>query len=363
MERISKISYRQWLAIIIAWIVLIYLYFFWTFVGIKDLLQEGIVKDYLSSWRIHLEILMSATFFGFLFALIHTITDKTTLRKKPFGFIIFFKSVLYLVSLWVVILAVHGLFYYFEVMPKQQLSDTLASTPNMVPVSAFIYMVVAIFLLNFILQVDKKIGPGNLLRLITGKYHQPKVENQIFLFLDLKDSTSVAETLGHQTYSQLLQNCFHDLTDVVIRYKADIYQYVGDEVVLNWNVREGLADLNCINIFFAYQQQLRSRKDFYLSHYQVVPEFKGGMDMGLVTVAEVGDIKRDIAYHGNVLNTASRIQGQCKVFQKELLISETLERHVLPLNGFKQEKIGVVQLRGKEKAVTIYSLELVHKPT
>ena len=47
-------------------------------------------------------------------------------------------------------------------------------------------------------------------------------------------------------------------------------------------------------------------KDFYLSHYQVVPEFKGGMDMGLVTVAEIGDIKRDIAYHGNVLNTASR---------------------------------------------------------
>ena len=47
------------------------------------------------------------------------------------------------------------------------------------------------------------------------------------MFLDLVGSTKIAERLGHKTYSRFIRHCFHDLTDIVLRYKAEIYQYVG----------------------------------------------------------------------------------------------------------------------------------------
>ncbi len=212
--------------------------------------------------------------------------------------------------------------------------------------------------MNFIIQVNRKFGPGNLIKQIAGIYHKPSNEFRIFMFLDLKGSTTLAEKLGHETYSQLLRDSFHDLTDIVIKYKAEIYQYIGDEVVLSWKIKDGLKSLNCIKLFFAFDNKLKKRKEFYIKHYYTIPEFKGGMDMGVVTVAEIGDIKREIAYHGDILNTASRIQDQCKVLNKELLISETLEKELPNLHGFKKEFIGKVNLKGKEKDVKIYSLSI-----
>jgi adenylate cyclase len=42
-------------------------------------------------------------------------------------------------------------------------------------------------------------------------------------------------------------------------------------------------------------------------------------------------IKKEIAYHSDVLNTAARIQGQCNPMGKTLLISERLKDSIQPL--------------------------------
>ncbi|MHC4457755.1 MAG: adenylate/guanylate cyclase domain-containing protein, partial [Planctomycetota bacterium] len=86
----------------------------------------------------------------------------------------------------------------------------------------------------FILQVSDKFGQGVLISFLLGKYHRPKEDDRIFMFMDLKSSTTYAEKLGHIKYSQFIQDCFFDITDVITKYDAKIYQYVGDEVVLSW---------------------------------------------------------------------------------------------------------------------------------
>ena len=78
----------------------------------------------------------------------------------------------------------------------------------------------------------------------------------------------------------------------------------------------------------------------------------------MVTVAEVGDIKREIAYHGDVLNTAARIQDKCREYDRDLLISENFGTEIHELNGFNKEFIGEVNLKGKKETVKIYSVEL-----
>ena len=85
-----------------------------------------------------------------------------------------------------------------------------------------------------------------------------------------------------------------------------------------------------------------------------MPFFKAGVHLGEVTVSEVGTIKREIAYHSDVLNTAARIQGKCNEFKAELLISEDLKDKIDPGTGFEYEHIGGISLKGKEQLVNIY---------
>ena len=177
------------------------------------------------------------------------------------------------------------------------------------------------------------------------------------MFLDLTSSTTHAEHLGHIRYSQLLQDCFLDLTEVVMEFNGEVYQYVGDEVVLTWKLDKTDANTHCLHTYFGFKRTLESKKAVYNSKYGFLPEFKAGAHAGRVTVAEVGEIKREIAFHGDVLNTAARIRSKCNEFAAPLLVSETVRATVGDKNGYIFNKIGDVDLRGKQKAVSLHSVE------
>ena len=89
----------------------------------------------------------------------------------------------------------------------------------------------------------------------------------------------------------------------------------------------------------------------------MTPVFKAGVNRGPVTVAEIGDIKRDIAYLSDVLNTASRIQDKCNEYKKNLLVSSSVYKLVGNQDDFKFKPIGSISLRGKEQEVEVFSVE------
>lgn len=227
-------------------------------------------------------------------------------------------------------------------------------------ISIWIFWGMAVMIALFILQVSEKLGQGVLINFLLGRYHRPREVDRIFMFLDLKSSTTYAEKLGHVRYSELIQDCFYDLTDVVAKHQAQIYQYVGDEAVLLWNVAPGLKNQNCVNSFFSFGHAIEEKKEYYQQKYAMVPEFKAGLDFGRVTVAEVGEIKKELAYHGDVLNTASRITGRCNDLGENILISERLKEQLRdPLVTDRFEQIGEVQLKGKAKPVNIFRVNPV----
>jgi len=214
------------------------------------------------------------------------------------------------------------------------------------------------FIIDFVEQINRKLGPGNLVKMLTGEFYNPKEEERIFMFLDMRSSTTIAEQLGHIKYSQLLQDCFKDI-EVVMPFKAEIYQYVGDEAVLTWKQDTGLKDANCVLAFFAFANRLRQRQDYYQSKYGLVPEFKAGMNLGRVTVAEVGEIKSEIAYHGDTINTAARIQSKCNEYEKNLLASERVIIALKQIKNISAELVGKTILRGKKEEVNIHALQVL----
>jgi adenylate cyclase len=353
----TKIFIKEWAQITLGWILIMYFYNLITIWGFRHLMKENAITEYFDSGNIHIELWIQGILFGSLFTLIDKITDKRKIRRRSLGSLILIKSGLYILSFAIAGLVTYLVFQMFDLLTQKQWEESLTYLNTSYAVSIASYFLGSIILMNFLIQVSKKFGPGNLTQILIGKYSKPKKENRLFMFMDLRGSTAIAEKLGHDKYSELMQSCFHDLTNVVIKYNASIYQYVGDEVVLCWKTDIGLKKMNCIKAYFEFNDILLSREKYYQKNFDMLPYFKCGIDCGEVTVAEIGDIKREIAYHGNVLNTAARIEKLCTPQNQRMLISEYVEKE-LPqnLNGFTKEIIGEFELKGKKEKVKIYSI-------
>ena len=185
---------------------------------------------------------------------------------------------------------------------------------------------------------------------------KPKEEVRIFMFLDMKSSTTIAERLGHFKYYNLLNDFFFDVTDPIIQSKGEIYQYVGDEIVVSWLLGDGIQNINCIECFFKIVESIKKFSEKYEKQYGVIPEFKAGLHYGIVTTGEIGVKKREMVYTGDVLNTASRIQELCNNYNEKLLISKTLLDHLSIHDKYKVNKIGEISLRGRKNTEILFSI-------
>lgn len=358
MKLTTKIFIKRWGLITLGWILIMYFYNMITVWGYRHMMEDNVITEYVDSGNIHFELLIQGILFGSLFALIDKITDQRKIRRRSLGSLILIKSGLYFLSFVIAGIATYGFFQAFDLFSKKQWEESILYLNTAFSISIIIYFLAAILFMNFLIQVSRKFGPGNLINILLGKYSKPKKENRLFMFMDLKGSTAIAEKLGHDRYSELMQSCFHDLSNIVLKYNASIYQYVGDEVVLCWKTDIGLKNLNCFNAYFEFIEVLKFRKDYYSKNFDMQPYFKCGIDCGEVTAAEIGDIKREIAYHGDVLNTAARIEKLCTPQKKRMLISEYVDQELTQnLNGFCKELIGDFELKGRREKIKIYSIE------
>ena len=211
---------------------------------------------------------------------------------------------------------------------------------------------------NFMDELHRKLGRDAIYNLVLGKYHQVKQEERLFLFIDLNDSTDIAEEMGELEYSHFLQDYFYDISEPIARYFGRVYQYVGDEVVVTWPLQKGLRYAVAVRCYFAVQKQIRRYSAYYEKRYGRVPGFKAALHGGTVVVSEVGKYKSEIAYHGDVLNTTARMLGKCHELASDLLVSNWVISQTTMPAYLKADDMGVFQLKGKQQEVQILSVYL-----
>lgn len=185
-------------------------------------------------------------------------------------------------------------------------------------------------------------------------------EERIFMFLDITSSTSIAEQLGHVRYFELLNDFFKDIDEPIERHKGEIYQYVGDEVVVTWPLTTGVDNANCLNCFFEIVATINDLSADYIKKYNLVPNFKAGMHYGKVSTGTIGTLKKEIIYTGDVLNTTSRIEGLCNLHNVNVLLSKNLFDRLPENQTYTAKRIGELILRGKSSKVTLYTFEQDH---
>lgn len=209
--------------------------------------------------------------------------------------------------------------------------------------------------------ISENLGHQVLLNFFSGKYHQPKIEKRIFMFLDMKSSTTIAESLGHIKYFRLLDTYYNIMSDPIINSFGEVYQYIGDEIVISWKPDSGISEANCIKCFYDIRDRLNEQREVLLQEYGFEIGFKAGIHFGEVTIGEIGALKKEIVFIGDVLNTTARIQSLCKKLNTDLLISGAI-KELLPHSNYQYSSKGKIELEGRNKKEELFSVALEKKP-
>ena len=223
--------------------------------------------------------------------------------------------------------------------------------------SLFIYVTCVVFVLFSVTQIVRIVGPRVLVNILIGRYLQPVREDRIFLFLDIKDSTPLSEKLGDLGVQELIAQFFFDITEPILEWGGEVHRYIGDEVVVTWFSKDGLIDGRCLNCCFAIQDRIKARSASYIEKFGVVPEFRIGWHIGPVVAAQCGDVKQEVVFFGDTINTTARIEQYCKTVDKPLLVSEDLYRQLPTNDRWKASEVGSVVLRGRQEEMTLLAVE------
>ncbi len=287
--------------------------------------------------------------FGVLIGLLEEITSHrryvtTSLRLQ---FLVKFFGIVFIVFVMVsVMLVIHDL--------KAEDLKTLIKQKEIS--SPLILSFIVAFTVMTYFQIEKLIGKNMLANYLKGRYRRPKKEIRVFMFLDLKSSTTISEKLGNDSYYSFLNDAIYEMSASIIETKAEIYQYVGDEIVFTWPLEKGIRNNNCLRLYEKISEQLEIKKSYFQKNYGYQPKFKAAMHAGIVLAAEIGHIKKDIVYSGDVLNTTARMESLCNKYQADILISKSLLNLLDNKHEIIYEDLGAISLKGKDEKLELIKI-------
>ncbi len=334
--------------------------------GLKLLLEiciisglSGIFYELIDIKQVTLSGFIQGIFFGVGFwamELYWVQKWKKVLLKQPLLFSIIVKSLIFLV---IIVLVNRGVGIFRNLLEGKSFLEYITPHFTIEQLVLYLYVLILFFSLSFYMQLKNFFGQNTLSEILWGKYRKPHKEYRVFMFMDIKSSTRLAENLGLEKYYSFLDDFFHEITEPVKETKAEIYQYVGDEVVFSWPLSKNDYKANSIDLFFKVKDQVQMHRGYYLNTYGEIPQFKAGMHYGEVISAQIGDLKRELVFNGDVLNTTARIQEQCNKNNAELIVSGQLLKIVDLNDSYVAKSIEKIQLRGKEEFIELFEVNRI----
>ena len=310
------------------------------------------LSPYFNAFAAGILIALNIAFFEF-------VIFAGKVKRLPFYQLFTIRVVLYVISILFIILCVlifsrmikYDLNFY-EVLLSDEFREYIQYKDFFIVV---FYAFAIVALTNFAIQMNRKMGQGILIDLITGRYYRPKKAIKVVMFLKILKTQELIESVGRLNYHRFLKEVIYDLTEVILSRHGVVYEYVDDELVLTWNPARGFSNANCIRAFFEMQEKLEAKKEVYYEKFRFLPVLVASIHVGEVIIGEIGDIKSEIKYLGDLMNTTYRILGMANSEQKLLCTAELMESINLPIiYDFKE--IGQHVLKGKSKPVTLYHL-------
>ncbi|MDB5203857.1 MAG: adenylate/guanylate cyclase protein [Ferruginibacter sp.] len=336
---------------------ILYIALFWTAIDvIVSMLNNYLVKHSLFSLFIReCLVMVMSLIMGYLFVF----TLKIVFRKRPLWVNFLAKTIILLFAAFAMNFLVHFVDNKFIMgMTTGQSLRTFFNETVQVSwmLRRVLYWVVLFVVTQLYIEINDKYSPGVFIDIIAGKYINPKIENRIVMFLDLKDSTPIAEKLGHHQYFLFIREFIFHISMALIEHGGIIYQYVGDEIVVSWLYNKRNTK-NALSSIIESRKNIQKNSQRFRRKWGQIPEFRVGIHVGDVTVGEIGVIKKDLAMSGDTMNTTARIRSACNELNQKFIVSREF-MEASDLKNWQSESLGVVELKGKANGIELFSLKI-----
>ncbi|MCP4318902.1 MAG: adenylate/guanylate cyclase domain-containing protein [Hyphomicrobiales bacterium] len=237
--------------------------------------------------------------------------------------------------------------------PPSMAEAIIARIPITLPVVFLISVTIML-----ILRVVSFIGGKNLLHLLTGRYQRPMQENRAFLFIDLKDSTNITESLGVVRAREFISEFIFDVSKSITDNRGDIYKFMGDGIVAVWQHDDSSSISDAVSAVLDARKALASRSKHYRDTYGYEAEFRAGLHAGVVIASEQGDLRRSIEFNGDHINIAARLEQKAKDHNLLLVFSDVVAEE---LSGTRFEPVSFEEesVKGYSKPIRLFKLKQV----
>lgn len=331
-------------------------------------ITAGLLFVILSDGIKELYPLINGALIGLLIALVASFFElniyEKSIRKQRFAVVLIVRSLFYLFLIVSIIILEIGIARMLKedldfagLMQNEAFNQYLFEGEF---ITSVFYTFAIVVIVNFSRLVSRKIGHGVLTSLITGKYYHPKEQEKVFMFLNVSSSNEIIKKIGRMRFHQFINDIVFDITVPILNNYGIIYEYVEDELVISWEMKTGIEKARAIRCFFDIKDKIHEQKEKYIKKYNVFPIFFTAVNCGKVIKGEIGFIKTEIVYHGDTMNTTSRILGACHELEKEILVSASFMDQInLPVI-YQAEKCGDIKLKGKMEPLMLFSIEEVN---
>ncbi len=213
------------------------------------------------------------------------------------------------------------------------------------------------FFLLLLQQLRMLVGASTLRNIVLGRYHRAREEERFFLFVDIVGSTPLAERLGPVAANRFLNRVFQLASDPVDDHHGEVYQYVGDEMVITWKAAEGRIAARPLACYFAIEQALDAAEAEFTKEFGARPRLRAALHAGSVITGEVGGSRRAIVFHGDVMNTTSRLENATRDLGRPFLVSEDAMSRMDGKEAYRAEDLGPQPMRGRVAPLRVYAVE------
>lgn len=318
------------------------------------------LSDGFTSWFPFINGAITGSIVGFVISILELLVFDNRVRKLRFIALVLLRTSLYVIFIPTVIFlelitarVIRFGMSYQEIYNSEEFQNYLLKEDFLV---AIVYTVGLAFLVNFTYQVSRKMGQGMLWSYISGKYKRPVTEDRVLMFVRLANANKVINELGSSKFLQFLNEVIFDITEPVLLYHGIIYEYVEDECVISWEMDDAVRNANCLRAIFEVQKVIDRKQKSYLSTYGLIPALEIALHTGTVLQTEVGSLKSEIAFYGDVMNITSRILAKCPELSSNILISNELIYKMEPSTFYSSESKGEFILKGRSQPIELFSI-------
>jgi len=157
--------------------------------------------------------------------------------------------------------------------------------------------------------------------------------------------------------NRFLNRVFQLASDPVDDHHGEVYQYVGDEMVITWTFAEGRVAARPLACYFAIEQALADVEADFTSEFSARPRLRAALHAGSVITGEVGGSRRAIVFHGDVMNTTSRLENATRDLGRPFLVSEDAMSRMEGKEAYRSEDLGPQPMRGRVAPLRVYAVE------